>query len=153
MKLFTHNKKAYYEYSIIQKYETGVVLKGSEPSAIRNGSANLSGTFAKIINEEVILFNMFIGALPSEKNKHLKHIRKSFELQRERKLLLHKKEILKLSKHLKEDGLTLIPLSIYANERNVLKVELALCKGKKSYDKKQSIKERDLDIEMKRNYK
>jgi len=144
-KLLIDNRKANYEYTVIKTIEAGIVLQGFDAKGIRNGYGGLNGSFAKIINSEVFLFDFYVGIQPCEKHSKYPLIMKSHEAQRQKKLLLHKKEIFKLQKFLQEPGNTLIPLSVYTNERNIIKIELGLCKGKKEYDKKQAIKERDLD--------
>lgn len=153
MKIITSNRKASFEYNIISKYESGIVLKGSEVKAIRAGNTNLNGSFAKVINGEIILFDMHVGVVPNQNNQHTLGLRKQSESNHERKLLLHKKEIEKISKLVDRQGMTLIPLSLYFNDRGILKVELGVCEGKKLHDKKQALKEKDLDRDMKRSLK
>ena len=133
------NKKAYFDYYIEKEYEAGIELKGTEIKSIRNGSANLKDSYARVKNNEVFVINMFISKY--EFGNIFNH-----DERRERKLLLHKSEIIKLSKKLEQDSYTLIPLKIYMKKNNA-KVLLGLCKGKKLYDKRETIKKRDLERE------
>lgn len=143
-KIITTNRKALHDYIILEKYEAGIVLKGTEIKAIRQRSVNIKGSFAKIIKGEVYLINMHIG--------HYSHGNiYNHDPLRDRKLLMHKKEISKLIGKLSEKGLTLIPLSLYF-KKNRVKVELALVKGKKIYDRREEIKKRDLQ-RQERKYK
>ncbi|HPZ23360.1 MAG TPA: SsrA-binding protein SmpB [Bacilli bacterium] len=130
------NKKAYFDYFIIKEVECGIVLTGTEIKSIRNGSANLKDTYARIKNGEVYILNMYIAKY-NEGNQF------NHEERRTRKLLLHKNEIDRLYDDVKLEGLTLIPLKLYFKV-NHAKILLGLCKGKKLYDKREVIKERDL---------
>ncbi|HOB25683.1 MAG TPA: SsrA-binding protein SmpB [Bacilli bacterium] len=130
------NKKAYFDYFIIKEVECGIVLTGTEIKSIRNGSANLKDTYARIKNGEVYILNMYIAKY-NEGNQF------NHEERRTRKLLLHKNEIDRLYDDVKLEGLTLIPLKLYF-KGNHAKILLGLCKGKKLYDKREVIKERDL---------
>lgn len=138
------NKKAYFDYFILKEMETGIVLTGTEIKSIRNGSANLKDTYARIKNDEVFLINMYIAKY--EEGNRFNH-----EERRSRKLLLHKNEIRRLRDEIKLQGLSLIPLKLYFKE-NKAKILLGLCKGKKMYDKRESIKERDLSRECRNAY-
>lgn len=135
------NKKAYFDYFIISEFECGIVLTGTEIKSIRKGSANLKDTYARIKNNEVYLINMYI-ALYDEGNRY------NVPERRERKLLLHKNEIFKLKNLVNKEGNSLIPLKLYFKGNNA-KILLGLCKGKKLYDKRETIKERDLKREGK----
>lgn len=139
------NRKARYDYEIIDTFEAGIVLKGTEIKSIRNGSANLKDSYAIIRGNEVFLLNM-----------HISHYKEgnifNHEEERTRKLLLHKKEILKLNDKIKLEGYTLIPLKIYL-KNGIAKVELGLAKGKKTYDKREAIKKRDTEREIRKNMK
>ena len=135
------NKKAYFDYFIISEFECGIVLTGTEIKSIRKGSANLKDTYARIKNNEVYLINMYIAPY-DEGNRY------NMPERRERKLLLHKNEILKLKNLVNKEGNSLIPLKLYFKGNNA-KILLALCKGKKLYDKRETIKERDLKRESK----
>ena len=141
-KLICKNKKARFDYEILKTMEAGIVLTGNEIKSIRLGHVNLKDSFAKInINNEVMLSNMFIG------NYQLSHIVSKQDERASRKLLLHKYEIKKLKQQIDQERLTLIPLSLYF-KYNRVKVELALCRGKRVHDKRQAIKERDVKREM-----
>ena len=129
------NKKAYFDYFVLREIETGIVLKGTEIKSIRKGSANLKDTFARIKNDEVFVINMYIAKY--EEGNRFNH-----DERRSRKLLLHKKEIKKLAEEIKLNGYSLVPLKMYFKGDKV-KVLLGLCKGKKLYDKRETIKERD----------
>ncbi len=135
MKIVATNRKASFEYFILDKYEAGIKLKGTEIKAVRAGSININDSYVIIKNGKVEIINMFIGKY--EQGNIFNH-----DERRTRELLLHKKEITKLFNKIKLEGLTLIPLKAYFNE-GLLKLEIGLCKGKKLYDKRQSLKEAD----------
>jgi len=130
------NRKAKFNYFVIDEYECGVELKGTEIKSIRKGSANFEDSYGRIKNNEVFLVNMYIAKY--EEGNIFNH-----EERRERKLLLHRSEIRKIEKEIKFNNYTLIPLKLYF-VRGKAKILLGLCKGKKLYDKRQSIKERDI---------
>lgn len=134
-----NNKKAYFDYFVLREIECGIVLTGTEIKSIRNGSANLKDTYARIKNGEIFVVNMYIA-------KYDEGNRFNHEERRSRKLLLHKNEIKKLEEEVKLDGHSLVPLKMYFKGDKV-KVLLGLCKGKKLYDKRETIKERDLSRE------
>ena len=131
------NRKAYFDYFILKEIECGIVLTGTEIKSIRKGSCNLRDTYARIKNNEVFVVNMFISKY--EDGNKFNH-----DERRQRKLLLHKKEIIKLNQEMKEQGLTLVPLKLYIKD-NHAKLLIGLCKGKKLYDKRETIKKRDLE--------
>ena len=133
------NRKARFNYFIIDEIEAGIELKGTEIKSIRNGKASIEDAYARIKNREVFLTNMFI--VKYEEGNRFNH-----DERRERKLLLHKSEIIKLSKKLELDNYTLVPLKLYF-KKNHAKISLGLCKGKKLYDKRETIKKRDLERE------
>lgn len=136
MRVVCTNRKARHDYEIVETYEAGIALKGTEVKALREGRANLKDSYAKIKNGEIFLINAHISPYAyGNLNNH--------EPERERKLLMHKREIMRLLGKVKERGYTLIPLSLYFNDRNRVKVELALAKGKSAYDKREAIKRRD----------
>lgn len=139
------NRKARYDYEIESTYEAGIVLTGTEIKSIRQGKANIKDSYAIIRNNEIYLLNSHISLY--EEGNRFNH-----EEERTRKLLLHKKEILKLKNKLEIEGYTLIPLKIYF-VRGRAKVEIGLAKGKKLYNKKEVIKERDIKREQDRLYK
>ena len=133
------NKKAYYDYFITDQYEAGLALSGTEIKSIRKGAVNLKDSFVRIKANECFVINMYIAKY--EEGNIFNH-----DERRTRKLLLHKKEITKLKEKVSAEGLTLIPLKLYF-KKNHVKVLVGLCKGKKLYDKRASIKERDLKRE------
>lgn len=141
-KIIAQNKKARHDYSIEDVYEAGVVLTGTEVKSLRLGRASLVDGFATIDDGEIFLRNVHIPEY--EQGSWTNH-----EPRRTRKLLLHRAEILRLIGKTKESGLTLVPLSIYFFEGKV-KVELALARGKRSYDKRQDLAKRDADREVRR---
>ena len=141
------NKKAYHDYEIIETYEAGVELKGSEVKSIRVGRLNLKDSFIRIIRGEVFLLNAHISYLDTA------HFNFKPDERRARKLLLHKKEILKLEGKVAKEGLTIVPLKGYFNNRNLFKLQIALVKGKKLHDKREAIKRREAEIEAKREMK
>ena len=130
-----NNKQINFKYEIIEKIECGIELKGTEVKSVREASCNLKDSFAIIKNNEVFVKNIHIS--PYEKG-NINNVNPT----RDRKLLLHKLEILKLQNYIKQGGYTLIPVRMYLNGRNV-KLELAICKGKKLYDKRASLKEKE----------
>ncbi len=140
-KIIAKNKKALFDYEILEKYEAGIVLEGSEVKAIRKGRVNLKDSFVRIIKGEPFLLNAHISYLDTT-NPYFKP-----DERRARKLLLHKKEIDKLLGKVTKEGLTIVPLSIYLNHKNLVKVEIALARGKKLHDKRETIKRREADRE------
>ncbi len=138
------NRKALHEYYVIQKYEAGIVLLGTEIKSIRAAKVNFKDSFAKIENGECILHNLHIS--PWDKASYFNH-----DAERKRKLLLHKSEIRRLKTKVDEQGMTLVPLEMVINENGLCKVELGLCKGKKTYDKRDSLQQKDLERDRERN--
>jgi SsrA-binding protein len=142
IKLVARNRKARHQYHILETWEAGLVLKGSEVKALRQGNASLSDSYARIEGGEVWLHNLHIGPYsPARPDAH--------EYKRRRKLLLHKQEIRRLIGSVEEAGLTLIPLEVYFRN-GVAKLKLALAKGKKHKDRREDIKRREADREMAR---
>ena len=139
------NRKANHDYFIEDTYEAGIVLTGTEIKSIREGNCNIKDCYGIIKNNEVYLLNMFIGQY--KEGNIFNH-----DESRSRKLLLHKKEIKKLQQAIEVKGLTLVPIKLYFKE-NKLKVLLGVCRGKKEYDKRESIKERDIKREMQKKIK
>lgn len=131
------NRKARYNYTVLEEIECGIKLKGTEIKSIRKGNANLNDCYARIKDMEVFLINMFIKKY--EEGNIFNH-----DERRERKLLLHKNEIKGINNKIEKKGLTLIPLKLYIVRGNA-KILLGLCKGKKLYDKRETIKKRDLE--------
>ncbi|MRI59353.1 MAG: SsrA-binding protein [Epsilonproteobacteria bacterium] len=141
MKIIATNKKAYHDFEILEKYEAGLVLEGSEVKAIRAGRVNLKDSFVKFVKGEPYVFGMHISHLDSA-NPHFRPDEK-----RPRKLLLHKKQIDKLLGKTSEKGYTLVPLRLYFNNKNIAKLEIALAKGKSLHDKRESLKKKIMDRE------
>ncbi len=133
------NKKAFFDYSILEELEAGIALSGTEIKSIRKGSVDLKDSFITIKQNEAYIINMYIAKY--EEGNIFNH-----EERRTRKLLLHKKEIYKLKEKVKIEGLTLIPLKMYF-KKNKVKILLGVCKGKKLYDKRATLKEKDLKRE------
>ena len=144
-KLIANNKKAYHDYFILDTYEAGIELRGTEIKSVRKGSTNLKDAFIRIKNNEAFIENMHIA--PYEQGNRFNH-----EPLRTRKLLLHKKQIRKLQKEVKENGLTIVPTKLYFNTSK-LKVEIALARGKKLYDKRQDLKAKDAKRDVERALK
>ena len=136
MKIIATNRKASFEYFLLDKYNAGIVLVGSEVKSLRNSGVSLEDSYIAIRGTNVIIKNMYIK--PYEKTTTF-----AVDERRDRKLLLNKKEILKLSRELNDVGLTIVPTKIYF-EKNLVKLEIALAKGKKLYDKRESIKQKEL---------
>lgn len=139
------NRQAKYNYFILEELECGIVLTGTEIKSIRDGKANLKDSYAVIRNHEVYLLNTNISEY--KEGNIFNH-----DPRRSRKLLLHKREILKLESKVNQEGCTLVPLKLYFN-KNKVKILLGLCKGKKTFDKRETIKERDLKREAEKNKK
>lgn len=142
------NKKAYFEYIILEKYIAGIVLHGTEIKSIRAGKASIVESYCTVQNGEIFVRNMTIAEYDyGTYNNH--------DPKRDRKLLLNKKEIKKISNKTKESGLTIIPLLLFISPEGYAKLEIALAKGKKMYDKRESLKEKQnrRDLERKDTYK
>lgn len=140
-----YNRKARHDYFIEDTYEVGIELTGTEIKSIRAGNCNIKDSYAIIRNKEVFLINMFVS--PYKEGNIFNH-----QETRTRKLLLHKKEINKLEEKIEQQGLTLIPIKLYF-KNNKLKVELAVCRGKNNYDKRETIKERDIKRSIEKQIK
>ncbi|MGN1269194.1 MAG: SsrA-binding protein SmpB [Candidatus Aphodocola sp.] len=134
------NKKANFDYFIEDTYECGIVLTGTEIKSIRKGSANLKDSYARVKNNEVFLTNMFISTY--EEGNRFNH-----DERRERKLLLHKKEIYKIRDKVEKEGYSLVPVKLYLKDGKA-KVLLGVARGKKLYDKRQSLKEKDIKRDL-----
>ncbi len=140
------NRSAYHEYFIESKYETGIVLLGTEVKSIREGKVSFNDSYCLVHESEVWLRSLHIAEYShGTVNNH--------DPVRERKLLLQKREIKKIEAALKEKGFTLVPLRIYFNEKNLIKAEIGLARGKKLHDKRESIRQKDVEREMKRYLK
>lgn len=138
MKILASNRKALHDYFVIETWEAGIVLRGTEIKSLREGQASIAEAWVKIKSGEAWLVGATIPAYTNAKEDWVSHAP-----NRERKLLLKKKELRRIDRQLAE-RLTLVPLDIHLNQRGYAKVKVALVKGKKSYDKRQTIKERDL---------
>ncbi len=136
------NRKARHDFFIEKEIEAGLVLLGTEIKSIRQGKCDIKDTYAKIMNNEIIVLNMYIAKY--EQGNRFNH-----DERRTRKLLLHKHEITKLKQKVEREGYTLVPLKIYFKGGNA-KLLIGLAKGKKTYDKRQVLKERDVNMEIKR---
>ena len=142
-KIIATNRKAHRDYEVLESLECGIELKGSEVKSLRAAKINLNDSFARFEGPEIFLYNA-----------HISHYAQASYLNvdpdRPRKLLMHKRQIERINGKLTQKGLTLIPLKIYFNERGFVKLELALCKGKKLYDKRESIKRKESEIDLRR---
>lgn len=147
MKLIAQNKKALFDYEIIEKLECGIVLLGSEVKSLRLSRCNLKDSFARFVKGELFVFGMHISFLQST-NPHFRPDEK-----RARKLLLHRSQLDKWFGKVSQDGLTIVPLSIYFNTHNKVKLQLALARGKQLHDKRESIKKKTLDREARASLK
>lgn len=139
------NKKARSSYDILETFEAGIVLSGPEVKSLRNGGASIKDSYAQIIGSEAYITNFHIAPYVQASIFNV-------DPERKRKLLLHRREITRLSGKIKEKGLTLVPLSVYL-KGNLIKLELGLAKGRKEYRKKEVIKERDIKRDMAREVK
>ncbi len=142
-KIISSNKKAYFDYNVFEKYTAGIVLTGTEIKSVRLGAINLKDSFIKIENFEAYLYNCHIS--PYDFGNRFNH-----DPKRVRKLLLNKKEILKIINKQKQENYTIIPLNAFLY-KGFLKLEIALCKGKKLYDKREALKKKDIKRNLK-NY-
>jgi len=141
------NKKAYHDYEILEKFEAGLVLKGSEVKGIRAGRVNLKDSFIKIVKGEAFLFNAHIGRLETTHHYY------GHEERGSRKLLLHSKEIARLAEAVEKEGHTIVPLQMYFNQKNIVKLQIAVARGKKLHDKRADMKEKDMKRDIERALK
>ncbi|MDD2449180.1 MAG: SsrA-binding protein SmpB [Sulfurimonas sp.] len=141
------NKKAYFDYFLEEKFEAGLVLSGSEVKGIRANRVNLKDSFIRFVKGEAFLFNAHIGRLETTHHYY------THEERGNRKLLLHKKEILKLRKAVERDGYTIVPLQLYFNARNLVKIQIAIAKGKQLHDKREDLKQKDMKRDVQRAIK
>ncbi len=137
------NRQAYRDYAVLETVECGIELKGSEVKSLRAAKINFKDSFARVEKGSVTLYNTHIS--PYEEASYL-----NVEAERPRRLLLHKNQITKLASQVTQKGFTLVPLKAYFNARGFAKIELALCKGKRLYDKREDIKRKESDLNMKR---
>src|SRR5579871_2945272 len=147
MKVIAQNKKAFFDYEVLDRLETGIVLTGDEVKSLRAGQVSLVGAFAVVKGSELYLINCNITLYKQA------YMKKEEEATRSRKLLLHRRELDRLIGDMSKKGITLVPLSLYFNDKNKIKLELGICKHKKAASKKQTIKERDIDRQTRREIK
>ena len=138
------NRKANYNYFLLEEYVAGIVLEGCEVKSIRNRDVNMSDSYCAFVGNELVIKNMHISPY---KNSGFAY--KDYDPKRDRKLLLTKRELRKLQKDVQVKGYTIVPVNLYTNDKGLVKLTIALAKGKHTYDKSQTIKERDLGREMK----
>ena len=138
------NRKANYNYFLLEEYVAGIILEGCEVKSIRNRDVNVSDSYCTFVGNELIIKNMHISPY---KNSGFTY--KDYDPKRDRKLLLTKRELRKLQKDVQTKGYTIVPVNLYTNDKGLVKLTVAMAKGKHTYDKSQTIKERDLDREMK----
>jgi SsrA-binding protein len=146
MKIIVTNRKAKHEYRVVETLEAGIALLGTEVKSLREGKVNITDTYALLEDGELILRGLHISPYSHTSQTKL-------DPRRDRKLLLHKREIRRLIGKVREKGLTLVPLKLYFNDNGMAKVLLALAKGKKTYDKRRDIAERDADRDMRRTFR
>lgn len=139
--VIARNKKANFDYFILDKFECGIELVGTEVKSIREGKVSIKESYVKILKQELFILNMHIKAYD------FGNINNKYSETRTRKLLMHRKEINKLKEKIQEKGLTLVPLSVYTS-RKYIKVEIALARGKKNYDKRDTLKQKAIKLEL-----
>ena len=145
-KISIKNKKAYFDYEILDKYVAGIKLLGTEIKSIRESKASIKEAYCFVNNHEVFVKNMHIAEYSN--GGYVNH-----EPYRERKLLLNKREITKIEKKLKDNGITLVPLLLFLNEKGLAKLEIGIAKGKKNYDKRETLKQKDVKRDIDRMLK
>ena len=138
-----YNKRARFDYEIIETFHAGIVLAGTEIKSIRQGKANITESFCEFSNNELFAINTYIEEYTF--GNQFNHKARS-----ERKLLLKKKELKSLARSVQAKGLTIVPLKLYTNEKGLAKLEIGLCRGKKTYDKRESLKEQDTKRDLQR---
>ncbi|MEA2111402.1 MAG: SsrA-binding protein SmpB [Campylobacterota bacterium] len=141
------NKKAWFDYEIIEKFEAGMVLQGSEVKGIRANRVNLKDSFIRFVNSEAFLFNAHIGRLETTHHYY------GHEERGSRKLLLHRKELNKMIKAVEKDGHTIVPLQMFFNHKNIIKIQIAIARGKKQHDKRHDLKEKSMKRDIARAMK
>ena len=144
---YAKNKKAYFDFFLEEKFEAGLVLQGSEVKGIRAHRVNLKDSFIRFVGGEAFLFNAHIGRLDTTHHFYAHEERGS------RKLLLHKAQIQKMLKAVNRDGYTVVPLQLYFNARNIVKIQIAIAKGKQLHDKRNDLKEKDMKRDIQRSMK
>lgn len=138
------NRKAYHEFAVLQEFTAGIILKGTEVKAIRKGDATISDSFVFLKDNEVFLKNMKVAKYKES------HVAEKHEESRDKKLLLSRKEISQIEKLIQDKGTTIVPLEVYSY-KNLIKVKIGVVKGKKLWDKRETIKKRDVDRELRRS--
>jgi SsrA-binding protein len=146
MKTISQNKKAFFDYFIEEKFEAGISLIGTEVKSVRNARVNIKESYIDIVNGEMFINGMHIS--PYEMGSY-----SNTDPLRKRKLLMHRREIMKLANYVSRDGYTLVPTQIYFNERGLIKIEIGLAKGKKNYDKRESIAKKESDRRIEQHLK
>ena len=141
------NKKAYFDYFLEEKFEAGLVLTGSEVKGIRAKRVNLKDSFIRFVGDEAFLFNAHIGRLNTTHHFY------GHEERGSRKLLLHRKELTKMLRAVTRDGYTIVPLQLYFNARNIVKIQIAIAKGKQLHDKRADLKAKDMKRDIARTLK
>ncbi len=144
---YAKNKKAYFDFFLEEKFEAGLVLQGSEVKGIRAHRVNLKDSFIRFVGNEAFLFNAHIGRLETTHHFY------SHEERGSRKLLLHKAQIQKMLKAVNRDGYTVVPLQLYFNARNIVKIQIAIAKGKQLHDKRNDLKAKDMKRDIQRAMK
>jgi SsrA-binding protein len=140
------NRKAFRDYTVLERFEAGLELKGGEVKSVRDGRITLDDSFCRVDGSQIALYNTHI-------NPYAQASYMNVEASRPRRLLLHKSQIKHLSQEVDQKGLTIIPLKVYFNARGFAKMEIALCKGKKAYDHREDIKKREIDKKIKQTLK
>ena len=144
-KIFFKNRKATYNYEVFDKYTAGVILKGTEIKSIRSSLINMNSSYCIVDNNDIYIKDLNISEYEfGNLNNH--------EPKRKRKLLLNKREINQIKKKVSEKKLSIIPLNLYVSGRGFVKIEIALCKGKKIYDKRESVKKREADRKIRQDF-
>ena len=143
MKILTNNRRAYYEYEILEEFEAGLVLVGTEVKSIKEGRVNIREAYVEIKGSEAFIVGMHVAPY---REGNLQNV----DPYRERKLLLNRREIRRLHAQVTQAGLTIVPLKLYVNKKGLVKMEIALARGKKLYDKREAQKERDVKRQLER---
>jgi SsrA-binding protein len=144
MKIHAQNKKAFHDYEVLDRIEVGIVLNGDEVKSIKAGHLSLVGSYAVVHSSEIFLINCMITPYAKA------YLKQDDKATRSRKLLMHKREMTKLIGDISKKGITLIPLKIYSNEKNYIKLDLGICKHKKASERKEELRERDIKRETAR---
>lgn len=145
MNINVENRKAKFDYEIIDTYISGIVLKGSEVKSLRDGSGSIVEAFCQFIGNELFIINSYIP-VKSTFTKFATHQERA-----ERKLLLNRSELNKLQSGVSQKGMTIVPLKLFTNDKGIVKVKIGLCRGKHNYDKRETIKKRDLERSIETN--